>query len=287
MLLGLGLGALGGLLAGAAGNPDPDMALVYQVTAVSGMLTGGLVMIINTVTLTTLSQITAQAAIKTNLIPAYSTTAMLVFPVITTFLMMLGCLSLWWFFYRWGQAAGQVMDLQVRLSAAVLFGTPVLTLIAVFLFYRDTMFYTLYLPFFVLTILSGWLIMRHVWMNSTSAWNNTVTFRIGMFSMGLSFLVMAIGVYCSALPAALSDVLLVISSISTLTPGSSEMPLTANMAELVRIHYTAYRSIGLLLMLTLALFSFIISALVLWLMQFFGRRSLQVLSQDAQSESTP
>ena len=53
--------------------------------------------------------------------------AILIFPVVTVFLMMLGSLWLWWFFYRRGLAAGQEMNMQARLSAMILFGAPILT----------------------------------------------------------------------------------------------------------------------------------------------------------------
>ncbi len=274
LLLGLGLGALGGWLAGPGGESDPDMTLVYQVMAVSGMLTGGLVLIIETAVLTLLSQSTAEAAAKIDLTPAYSTTAILTFPVITTFLLMLVSQLIWWTFYRRGEAAGQVMNMQVRLSAATLLGTPLLASILVFLLYRQSMFYALYLPFFVLTILAGILIVRHVWKRSTSGWESTITFKIGMLSAGLSFLAMVAGAYFSNIAGALGNVMLVIPSIATLTPGNAGMPGTTNMVELVREHYDTYRNAGLLLLLViLPVFTLVASGLVLLLMRSFGRRS--------------
>ena len=143
LLLGMALGALGGLLAGPGGKPDPDMTLIYQVVGVSGMLTSGLVLIIETAILTLLSRSTAEAADKLGLVPAYSTGAILIFPVVTVFLMLLGSLWLWWFFYRRGLAAGQEMNMQVRLSAMILFGAPILTLVLTFLLYREPLFYIL------------------------------------------------------------------------------------------------------------------------------------------------
>jgi hypothetical protein len=274
MLLGLGLGAAGGWLAGPGGDPDPDMTLVYQVVAVSGVLTSGLVLVIETAILTLLSQSTDNAAAKLGLVPAYSTAGILAFPVITTFLMMLASQLLWWFFYRRGGAAGQVMNMQVRLSAGILLGMPILALILVFLIYHQSMFYTLYLPFFVITILAGFGIMRYVWKNSTPGWSSTITFRIGMFSAGLSFLVMVAGAYFSTIPAALSDVMLVISPMTALTPEGSRAPEMTNIVELVREHYTTYRNAGLLLMLVvLPVFTLAASGLVVLLMKFFGRRA--------------
>ena len=187
---------------------------------------------------------------------------------------MLASQLLWWFFYRQGKAAGQVMNMQVRLSAGILLGMPILALIVVFLIYHQSMFYILYLPFFVITILAGWLILRHVWANSTRAWDSALTFRIGMFSAGLSFLVMAIGAYFSAIPAALGNVILVISSIAALSPVSTEPAEMTNVVELVREHYTTYRNAGLLLVLViLPVFTLVTSGLVLLLMKFFGRRA--------------
>lgn len=274
MLSGLVLGAIGGWLAGPAGDSDPDMIPVYQVTAVSGMLTSGLMLIIETAVLTLLNQSTAQAAAKLNLVPAYSTTAIVAFPVITTFLMMLVSLWLWWFFYRQGKAAGQVMNMQVRLSAGMLFGMPILALILVFMIYHQSMFYTLYLPFFIVAILAGWLILRHVWANSTHDWGSRLTFRIGMSSASLSILAMAAGAYFSAIPAALGDVILAISSIAALNPTNTEPVKISNLAELVHEHYTIYRNAGLLVMLvTVPVVALVNSGLVVLIMKFISRRA--------------
>jgi hypothetical protein len=276
MLLGLGLGAIGGLLAGPGGNPDPDMILVYQVTAISGMLTSGLALVIETAILTLLEQSTAEAATKLGLLPAYPTTAIVTFPVITTFLMMLVSQGIWWFFYRQGLAMGQVMNMQVRLSAGVLLGTPILTLILVFAIHHQAMFYVLYLPFFVLAILVGFGIMRHVWANSTNDWDSRLTFRIGMFSALLSFLVMIVGAYFSPVSPALSDVMLVIPSIAVLNPTGSGSTEMTNLVELVREHYTVYRNAGLFLMLAiLPAVTLVSSGLVLVMMKFFRRRNQQ------------
>ena len=274
ILLGLGLGALGGWLAGPGGEPDPDMTLVYQVVGVSGMLTGGLVLIIETAVLGLLGQTTAEAAAKLGLAPAYSTTAILAFPVITTFLLMLASLLLWWSFYRRGETAGQVMNMQVRLSSAILLGTPILALILVFLIYHQFMFYTLYLPFFILTILASFVIVRHVWKHSTPGWDSVITFKIGMLSSGLSFLAMVAGAYFSNIAGALGNVMLVISSIAALTPEGTATPGTTSVVELVREHYSTYRNTGLLLLLViLPVFTLITSGLVLLLMRFFNRRA--------------
>ncbi len=273
MVFGMGLGALGGWLAGPGGESDPDLTLVYQVMAVSGMLTGGLVLVIETAVLTLLSQSTAEAAAKINLAPAYSTTAILAFPVVTTFLLMLASQLLWWSFYRHGEAAGQVMNMQVRLSAAMLLGTPLLALILVFLLYHQSMFYVLYLPFFVLTILAGYGIVHYVWKHSTPGWDSAITFKIGMLSAGLSFLAMIAGAYFSNIAGALGNVMLVITSIATLTPGGAGTQGTTNVVELVREHYDTYRNTGLLLLLViLPVFTLVSSGLVLLLMRFFNRR---------------
>ncbi len=272
MLAGLVLGALGGLLAGPGGESEADIALVYQVAAVSGMLTGVLVLIIETAVLSLLAQSIADAAAEMSLVPAYPTNAILAFPVVTTFLLMLASLLLWWFFYRHGQAAGQEMNVQARVSAVILFGVPTLALILVFLIYPQPMFYSLYLPFFVLTILVSGSILRRVWKESTNTWNSTITFRIGMTSAGLSFLVMVAGAYFSTLPAALGDVMLVVSSITALMPGGGEAAI-ADVVELVREHYTIYRNVGLLLALViLPVFSLIAGGLVILLMRWVGRR---------------
>lgn len=286
MLLGLGLGALGGLLAGPAGEPDPDMTLIYQIVAVGGMLTSGLMLTIETSVLTLMDQVTTKAAADVSLIPAYSiTTVIVVFPIITMFLMMLGSLLLWWVFYRQRAAAGQVMDMQVRLSAAVLLGMPILTLIFVFLIYPQSMFSTLYLPFFIVVILAGGWIMRHVWMNSSPTWNNTLNFRVIMFSASLCFIVIEAGVYFSAVPAALGNVMLVIPPIAVLMPDGSGTPTITDVVELVHENYAAYRNIGLISMLVNALYTLILSGLVLILMRFLARRSLRISSESAEPES--
>ncbi|MFZ5911110.1 MAG: hypothetical protein ACOYYU_13945 [Chloroflexota bacterium] len=272
MLMGLALGAFGGLLAGPGGEPEADIALVYQVAAVSGMLTGVLVLIIETAVLSLLTQSIVDAAAEMSLVPAYPTNAILAFPVVTTFLMMLASLWLWWYFYRYGQAAGQEMNMQARMSAMILFGVPTLALILVFMIYSQPMFYTLYLPFFVLTILASGSILRRVWKESTNTWNSTITLRIGMTSAGLSFLVMVAGAYFSTLPAALGDVMLVVSSITALTPGGGEAA-KADVVELVREHYAVYRDAGLLLALVvLPVFSLVAGGLVILLMRWVGRR---------------
>ena len=274
MLLGLGLGAIGGALAGPGGNPDPDMILVYQITAVSGILTGGLVLVIETAVLTLLTQSIGEAAAKLGLTSAYPTIAILTFPVVTTFLMMLASLLLWWVFYRRGMATGQVMNMQARLSAGVLLGVPILTLMLVFAIYRQPMFYSLYLPFFALAILAGFGIMRHVWSNSTNSWDSKLTFRVGMFSACLSFLVMIAGAYFSTVPASLGDVLLVVSSIEVLNPATTGTADVTNVMELVREHYATYRNVGLFLMLViLPAVTLVASGLVILMMKFFGRRS--------------
>jgi hypothetical protein len=274
MLLGLALGALGGLLAGPGGEPDPDMTLVYQIVAVSGMLTTGLVLVIATAILPLLSKSTADAAAKLGLVPTYSTDAILVFPVVTTLLMMFDSLLLWWLFYRRGQAAGQEMNMQVRLSAIILFGTPILSLILVFLLYHQPLFYTLYLPFFLVAILAGGGILRHVWANSTRAWTSVLTFRIGMLSAALGFLVMVVGSYFSTFPAALGDVLLVITSITALTPEGTGSPGITSVADLVRQHYASYRNAGLLILLViLPVFSLVAGGLVTLLVRFVANRA--------------
>jgi hypothetical protein len=272
VLAGLALGALGGLLAGPGGEPEAGIALVYQVAAVSGVLTGVLVLIIETAILSVLMQSIADVAAEMSLVPAYPTNAILAFPVVTTFLMMLASLLLWWNFYRYGQAAGQEMNMQARMSAVILFGVPILALILVFLIYPQPMFYALYLPFFVLTILVSGSILRRVWKDSTNTWNSTFIFRIGMASAGLSFLVMVAGAYFSTLPAALGDVMLVVSSITALTPGGGEAAI-ADVVELVREHYAVYRNAGLLLALVvLPVFSLVASGLVILIMRWVDRR---------------
>ncbi len=167
------------------------------------------------------------------------------------------------------------MNMQVRLSAGVLFGVPVLTLIVVFPIYRQFMFYTLYLPFFVVTILAGFLILRHVWKNSRPTWESAINFHVGMVSALLSFLVMTAGAYVGPIPSLLGDVLLVVSPITVLNPSGTGVTEYTSMAELVREYYILYHNAGLLLMLVfLPVVTLIASGLVLWMMKFFGRRNL-------------
>jgi hypothetical protein len=187
---------------------------------------------------------------------------------------MFDSLWLWWLFYRRGLAASQDMNAQVRLSALVMCGTPLITLVLTFLVYREPLFYTLYLPFFLVAILAGAGILRQVWKNSTSAWSNTITFRIGLISALLGFMVIVAGAYFSTLPATLGDVLLVIPTIVTLTPTGSEPSGFASMTELVREHYATYRNTGLLLTLVvLPVFTLVVGSLVMLMLRFVARRT--------------
>lgn len=275
MLIGLGLGALGGALAGPAGEPDPEIFLIYQVTAVCGMLTGALILIVNTAVLALLVETTAKSVDKAGIVPAYPINTMLVSPAVNAFLMMLISAWLWWVFYHQGAAAGQVMDLQVRLSAGTLLIAPILTLILTYMIHPRIVFYTLYLPFFVVIILTGALILRHVWRNSDSAWSSNLNSHVIMVSGGLCFIVLEFGNYISATPTSLGVVLLVITSISALTPeGSVAAPTITNLVQMVREHYVVYRNVGLASLPATAFTCLVISSLVLWLMRFLERRNL-------------
>jgi hypothetical protein len=144
----------------------------------------------------------------------------------------------------------------------------------VYLFYHQPLFYTLYLPLLLIAILAGGGILRHVWVNSTRTWTSVLTFRIGMISAALGFLVMVAGSYFSTFPAALGDVLLVITSITALTPEGTGSPGITSVAELVRQHYTSYRNAGLLILLViLPVFSLVAGGLVTLLVRFVANRA--------------
>jgi hypothetical protein len=272
LLAGLTLGALGGFLAGPGGSPDPEMPLIYQVVGVSGVLTSGLVLIITTLILDLLSRATAKSVGQMGLTPAYAIDTLLIFPVVTLFLMMFASLLLWWFFYRRGLAAGQEMNLQVRLSASVLLGAPSVALILTFIVYHQPLFYGLYLPLFLAAILAGAGIWRHVWKNSTNARTNQLTTHTVLVSTALSFLVIGAGTYFSTVPAALGDVMLVVTTIAPLTPGGSGPASLTSLAQLVRDHYASYRNTGILLTLViLPIFTLLISGLVGLTIHFASR----------------
>ncbi len=274
MIAGAALGALGGFVAGPGGLPDPEMTLIYQVVAVSGVLTSGLCLVSCTAILIMLVQSSAQAMARDNLVPAYPLDTVLAFPVISIFLLMFASQWLWWHFYRRGLAAGQLMDFQVRLSAAVLCAVPLLTLVLTFVLQPGALFFSIYLPFSLVSALYAGGILRHVWKNSTRLWKNQLSRHSAWVSAGLGLLVISAGVYLSALAAGLADVTLLTQMIVPLILGVDHAPNLTSMAKLVSEHYAAYRNLGLLLLLViLPLLTALLSGFVLPLLRFASRRS--------------
>jgi hypothetical protein len=273
MIAGLALGALGGFLAGPGGLPDPEMTLIYQVVAVSGVLTAGLCLVTSTGLHLPLVQSSTQSIVRLGLTPGYPLETVLAFPVISIFLMMSVSQWLWWHFYRRGLAAGQPMDVQVRLSAVALFVTPLLSLALTFLLQPGPLFYSIYLPLALLATLCGAAILRHVWKNSTSAWLNQLSRHTTLVSAGLGILVISAGVYLSALAAGLADFTLLTPMVVPLNLGAEQAPNLTSMAQLVSEHYTVYRNTGLLILLVIVPFlTALLGGLVLLMLRLPRRR---------------
>jgi predicted anti-sigma-YlaC factor YlaD len=273
MIAGLALGGLGGFLAGPGGLPDPEMNLIYQVVAVSGVLTAGLCLVTFTAIQLPLVQSSTESIVRLGLTPRYPLETVLAFPVISIFLMLSASQWLWWHFYRRGLAAGQPMDAQVRLSAVVLFMMPLLSLALIFLLQPGPLFYSLYLPLALLATLCGAAILLDVWKNSTSAWLNQLSRHTALVSAGLGILVISAGAYLSALAAGLADFTLLTRMIVPLNLGIEQAPDLTGIAQLVSDHYAVYRNTGLLILLVIVpLLTALLGALVLLMLRFASRR---------------
>ena len=184
MLIGLGLGALGGMLAGPGGERDLEIYLLYQITGVGGALTAGLVLFVTTVVQGTwfTPAAVADAAAKNNIVPDYPPNIIVILPAVLLFILMMASQAAWWIFYKQGRAACQRMDTQVRMSAMTLLIVPIVTGVLLGLVYHAALFYMLYLLLLAVSILIGWLIRRDVWANSEPEWNKNLTFCLGMIS---------------------------------------------------------------------------------------------------------
>ncbi len=274
LITGLVLGALGGFLAGPGGIPDPQMYLIGQIVAVSGVLTAGLGLIISTAFLLALLQSSAQGITRLNLIPLYPLDTVLIFPAVSNFLLMFTSQWLWWHFYQCGLQDTQPMGLQVRLSAILLLVSPLITMVLIFLFFRGPLFFSLYLPLSLLSALCALGILRHVWKNSNSDRTNHLNRHTVLVSAGLGILVFSAGVCLSAGPAGLVDTTLITPMLVPLILGPDQAQHLKGMGQLIRDYYTTYRNTGLLLLLViLPLLAALIGGLVLLLLRILTPRA--------------
>lgn len=271
ILAGLLLGGLGGLFAGPGGEADPEMPLIYQVMGVAGVLASNLNITLTTIILGLLGAATQKTIIENQLQGLYPVFWLLVFPILTNFVAMYASIGLWWAFYRRGLSTGQKMDAQVRAGAIVLVATPVAnSLLLIALKAYDPLW--LYLPLFLLGILPAAAILWHVWQNSTNSTNLALTRHTIVVSTLLSLLVITVTIYFGTVPAALGDVMLVVSMIAPLNPDGTQASQVGSVVQLVMDHYATYRNTALtLIFVILPIFTLIISGLCLLAIQIFSR----------------